>query len=137
MSVSAQHGLFVTVEDALFIADRLDKLCAGKDTAPARLAHVSKRLRQACAALTPSQEKTGSDRRKHLRGVPFDPEPGDYERYDVVETGEAAQLLGCSAANIRDLIRRDRLPARRAGNRWLVSSSAVLELAQRKAARRA
>ncbi|WP_448440399.1 helix-turn-helix domain-containing protein [Mycobacterium paraintracellulare] len=112
-------------------------MCDGTNPASARLAHLSKRLRQACVSLTPTQEKTGSDRRNHLRGVTFDLEPGDYVRYDVVETDEAAELLGCSAANVRDLIRRDRLPARRTGNRWLVSSSAVVELAQRKAARRA
>ncbi|WP_083198678.1 helix-turn-helix domain-containing protein [Mycobacterium malmoense] len=137
VSVSAQHGLFVTIDDALFIADRLDEICDRTNPAPARLAHLSRRLRQACVSLTPTQENTAPERPNHLRGVPFDPDPSDYARYGLVETDEAARTLGCSTANVRDLIRRGRLPARHVGRRWLVSSRAVVELAERKAAGRA
>lgn len=45
--------------------------------------------------------------------------------HEFVDTVTAAQVLGCTPANVRDLARRGTLPARRIGNRWLVSADAV------------
>ncbi|MBM4726057.1 DNA-binding protein [Rhodococcus sp. ABRD24] len=45
--------------------------------------------------------------------------------HEFVDTITAAEVLGCSPANVRYLVRRGTLPGRRVGNRWLVSADAV------------
>lgn len=50
--------------------------------------------------------------------------------YDLVDSGEAARILGCTPANVRDLARRGRLPSHRAGGRWLYPAAAVEQRAQ-------
>ncbi|ORW02483.1 helix-turn-helix domain-containing protein [Mycobacterium kyorinense] len=130
--ITAQHGLYLTVDDAAYLADFLDHVCRSMRPSP-RLADFARRLRKSCAALTPAQENG----RNHLRGVHSELDVSDHAAYDLVDTDEAARLLGCSAANVRDLVRRGRLPARRAGNRWLLPARVVVERAERKAGRRA
>jgi excisionase family DNA binding protein len=130
--ITAQHGLYLTVDDAAYLAEFLDHVCRNMHPSP-RLADFARRLKKSCAALTPAQE----NRRNHLRGVHSEPDMSEHRAYDLVDTDEAARLLGCSAANVRDLVRRGRLPAQRAGNRWLLPARVVIERAERKAARRA
>lgn len=45
--------------------------------------------------------------------------------HDLLDTTAAAHLLGCTTGNVRDLIRRRVLPARRAGGRWLLTANDV------------
>ncbi len=45
--------------------------------------------------------------------------------HDLLDTTAAAHLLGCTTGNVRDLIRRRVLPARRAGGRWLLAANDV------------
>lgn len=52
--------------------------------------------------------------------------------YDLVDTGEAASILGCTQANIRDLRRRGRLPGHNAGGRWLYPAASVIARAERR-----
>lgn len=56
--------------------------------------------------------------------------------YDLVDSVEAAAILGCTPANVRDLARRGRLPAHRAGRGWVYPAQAVAERAERQAAKR-
>lgn len=50
----------------------------------------------------------------------------------VLNTTQAARILQCTPANVRDLARRQVLPARRSGGRWVYPAEAV----QRRAAER-
>lgn len=130
--ITAQHGLYLTADDAAYLADFLDHVCRKMHPSP-RLVDFARRLRKSCAALTPAQENG----RNHLRHVHSEPEVSDHRAYDLVDTDEAARLLGCSAANVRDLIRRGKLPAHRAGRGYVLPARAVVERAERKAGRRA
>lgn len=53
----------------------------------------------------------------------------DYVHHEHVDTAEAARIIGCSAANVRDLCRRGVLPSRRSGHRWLPYAHAVQQYA--------
>lgn len=55
---------------------------------------------------------------------------------DVLDVAEAAKVLGIGAAGVRDLARRGRLPAVRAGRRWLLHAGSVVARAERQAAQR-
>lgn len=131
MTVTPQHGVFLTADDAGYLADLLEHLCRTKHPAP-RLAHLAGRFRKSCAALTPTQEN-GPNR---LRDVPTGTDEGHYAAYDLVDSGQAAQMLGIGPAGVRDLIRRGKLPGHRAGNRWVLPARAVVERAERQADRR-
>jgi hypothetical protein len=61
---------------------------------------------------------------------------GEPARYDLVDTREAATVLGCTPNGVRDLCRRGSLPSFRAGGRWLLPAASVIQRAERKAARR-
>ncbi|GAA1071981.1 helix-turn-helix domain-containing protein [Tsukamurella spumae] len=78
-----------------------------------------------------------SPRQEHSGGA-TDPagraESADPRRYDLLDTAEAGRILGISSDGVRARIRRGRLPAYRAGGRWLVLAEEVVALAERHAA---
>ncbi|EUA09411.1 DNA binding, excisionase family domain protein [Mycobacterium kansasii 732] len=130
--ITAQHGVYLTADDAAYLSEFLDHVC--RDMRPsAKLVDFARRLKKSCAALTPTQENG----RNRLRAVHSEAEVSNMAAYDLVDTDEAARLLKTSAANVRDLVRRGRLPAQRVGNRWLLPARVVVERAERQAARRA
>ena len=49
--------------------------------------------------------------------------------HELLDSDAAAQLLGCTAANVRDLARRGALPGRRVGGRWVFPVRAVVDRA--------
>lgn len=49
-----------------------------------------------------------------------------------ISSAEAARILHCTSANVRDLHRRGRLPARRVGGRWIFDARDVAALAARR-----
>lgn len=55
--------------------------------------------------------------------------------HELVDTGQAARLLGISPDTIRYHARRGNLPAQRAGGRWLYDAAAVAALAEQRARR--
>ncbi|MCA4997739.1 helix-turn-helix domain-containing protein [Tsukamurella tyrosinosolvens] len=59
---------------------------------------------------------------------------GDSRRYDLLTPAEAGRILGLSSDGVRARIRRGRLPAYRAGGRWLVLAADVVAEAERRAA---
>lgn len=125
-------GVLLDPDDARYLADLLDHLC--RTTRPsARLTHLAGRLRKSCASLTSTQENGPN----HLRDVHIEADPSDHRPYDLLDTDEAARLLGITPAGVRDLIRRGRLTAHRAGRGYLLPARLVVERADRKAARRA
>lgn len=62
-------------------------------------------------------------------------DPAGWLPGDVLDTDEAAAVLGISPAGVRDLARRGRIPAKRAGKRWLLLAAAVVARAERNAGR--
>ncbi|MCV7005659.1 helix-turn-helix domain-containing protein [Mycobacterium gordonae] len=54
----------------------------------------------------------------------------------MLDTGEAAAILGIGPNGVRDLVRRGKLPAHRAGGRLLLPALPVVERAERRAAKR-
>lgn len=124
-------GVLLDAAEAQFVLDALQALPAGCRPS-ARLADVIGRLRRSVEKLSAAQENTCADVRK------LDPQQdsGHIATYDLVDTGEAARILGCTPANVRDLARRGRIPAHRAAERWLYPARSVIVLAERRAARR-
>ena len=53
--------------------------------------------------------------------------------HDLVDTREAGQLLGISAAGVRQLIRRGQLTAYQLNGRWVVAAADVAARAERRA----
>lgn len=129
--ITAQHGVYLSADEATYLTNFLDHVCRAMQPSP-KLVDFARRLKKSCVGLTPTQEIG----RNRLRGVHSEPDVGDHAAYDLVDTDEAARLLECSAANVRDLVRRGRLPGHRSGNRWLLPARAVVERAERQAARR-
>lgn len=69
-------------------------------------------------------------------GVTVEAESVQHAAYDLVDTAEAAAILGISPGGVRYLADVGRLPAHRAGGRWLYPARSVVERAERQAARR-
>ncbi|MGD3151936.1 helix-turn-helix domain-containing protein [Tsukamurella tyrosinosolvens] len=57
----------------------------------------------------------------------------DHRPHDLIDTSEAAAVLGISTDAVRALARRGRLPAYRAGGRWVFPAQDVVALAERRA----
>ena len=72
----------------------------------------------------------------NARSIARQPDSPDYRPYDLLDTAEAAAICGVTGGGVRDLARRGRLPAHRAGGRWLFPAVAVVAYAERRAARR-
>lgn len=125
-------GIVLDATDVQYLVDALDALL--RDRRPsARLAAFIDRLRKTVAKTGGSPPETG----RHARLVGQQADPVHHAPYDVVTTGEAAQILRCTQNNVRDLVRRGRLPAHRAGRQLLLPATAVVTRAERKAARKA
>ncbi|MBM4695294.1 helix-turn-helix domain-containing protein [Rhodococcus hoagii] len=60
-------------------------------------------------------------------------DPSQSEVYALIDSGQAAAVLGCTPGNVRDLARRGRLAARRAGGRWVYSLLDVERVAAERA----
>lgn len=121
-------GVLLGPGDVAYLVDALDALL--RDRRPsAQLADVIARLRRAKLALT--QENACV----HVREVGAQDDSAQTAAYDLIASAEAAAILGCTAANVRDLARRGRLPRYRAGRGWVYPARSVIALAERRAAR--
>lgn len=121
-------GVIISADEVRVLVDALGVFRAvvrGQGARPtARLESLHTRLRAALG--TP---KTDADVRETYARV-SDPTGnagrGSSFGHDVVDTATAAQLLGTSAANARDLARRGVVPAVRVGGRWIFDRRGVL-----------
>lgn len=98
----------------------------------ARLTDVEMQLRKACASVSDSARDT----RVNVSKVGTQSDSRHTALYDLVDSAEAATILGCKPANVRDLARRGRLPRHRAGRGWVYPAASVVALAEKRAARR-
>lgn len=127
------NGVLLEAADAQYLLDALDALLQdGRRPAP-RLADFIARLRRSAEKLAPTQDDTCA----HVRKVGVQQDSVHTALYDLVDSAEAAAILGCTPANVRDLARRGRLPRHRAGGRWVYPAASVVALAERRATRKA
>jgi hypothetical protein len=92
-----------------------------------RLAEVTAKLGKTVAQADVSGRKTDATARN--QGPQAD--SSDDFGYALISSAEAANILGCSPGNVRDLRRRGVLPARSSGGRWLYKASDVVRRAER------
>ncbi len=90
-----------------------------------RGARLTPALQAICAQLdeaaAPTDAPTDAYARTSVPAAPWLP----LSSHDLLSSEEAADLLGCSPSNVRDLARRGALPAHRSGGRWLLERDAV------------
>lgn len=122
--------------DAAYVAEALSrffKVLSDQGSRPSQqLVDTQSKLRKAAVSASVSVQNEGP--RVRSLGQHHDPPQGGL--YDLVDSVAAARILGCTPANVRDLARRGRLPAHRAGSRWLYPAAAVVERAELQAAKR-
>lgn len=124
-------GILLEPTDARYLLDALDALL--RDRRPsAQLAQFIDRFRRTVAKSGVSESITGADTRE----VGSQQDSVHYAPYDVLDTAEAAAILGITANGVRDLARRGVLPSHRAGGRHLFPAVAVVARAEQIAAKR-
>lgn len=124
-------GVLLPPDDARYLLDALDALLQGRHPAP-RLSDFIERLRRMAGKLAIAQEDTAVCARK----VDAQQDSGDIALYDLLDSREAAEILGCTQSNVRDLANRGRIPSYRAGGRRVYPAASVVALAEHRAARR-
>lgn len=126
------NGVLLEAPDARYLLDALDALLQGGRRPSPRLADFIARLRRSAENLTPAQDISCAG----VRRVDLRRDSEHIALYDLVDSAEAAAILGCTSANVRDLARRGRLPRHRAGRGWVYPARSVVELAEKRAAKR-
>lgn len=126
------RGVLLSPDDARFAVEAFAALL--RDRRPsAQLADFIERLQARTDAATGVSGRGTGD---HARNIAAQPGSPDYLPYDVLTSAEVAAIVGVSPNGARDLARRGRLAAHRAGGRWLYPAAAVVAYAERRAARR-
>ncbi|WP_194786762.1 helix-turn-helix domain-containing protein [Mycobacteroides abscessus] len=122
--------------EAAYLSESLTRLCGALSEhglrPSARLSALQDKLAKACASASDS----GRDTCVRVRDVGDAQHSGHAGAYDLLDSAEAATILGCTPANVRDLARRGRLAAHRAGRGWVYPARAVIALAERRAVAR-
>ncbi|MEV6096033.1 helix-turn-helix domain-containing protein [Nocardia sp. NPDC051981] len=134
MAIEATRpGVVLDLDDAAWVARALahlvDRINRDPGVVPgARLVAVTERLTRACeiARRTTSAASHGAS------SALVEPEAADDAAYEWITAVEAARILGCSPANVRDRAQRGTLPARRAGGRWVLPAAAIERAAQQR-----
>ena len=124
-------GVLLEADDARYLLDALQVLLIGRTPSP-RLGVFIERLRRSAEKLARTQDDTAVSARK----IDAQPNSGHIALYDLVDTREAADILGCTQSNVRDLANRGRLPSHRAGGRRVYPAASVVLLAEQRAAKR-
>ena len=124
-------GVMLSVADVRYALDAFAALLV--DRAPsAQLDRFIGQLRKSVARASDTAATCRVDARK----VGSQQDSVHTARYDLLDTGEAAGILGIGPNGVRDLVRRGKLPAHRAGGRLLLPALPVVERAERRAAQR-
>jgi hypothetical protein len=126
------EGVMLGADDAAFLIEMFEQLRKRGLNVAGRLADFEARLRKACANVSSRAENSCADVSK----VGEQQDSGHAAPYDLVDSGEAARILGCTSANVRDLARRGTLPRHRAGRGWVYPAASVIALSEKRAAGR-
>ena len=124
------NGIILSRQEVSYTLRAFEVLLRNRRPSP-QLAEFLARLARSAAASDVGREKP-------YGGVSLgdnDHDPAGWLPGDVLDTDEAAAVLGISPAGVRDLARRGRLPAKRAGKRWLLAAAPVVARAERNASR--
>lgn len=132
MTAERINGVLLSDADARFLCAALDALLQDGRRPSPRLHDFIVNLRKSVEKLADSQ----ADMLAGVRKLGGHEDSSHTAAYDLVDSAEAAAILGCGPANVRDLRRRGRLPCHRAGGRWLYPARAVVALAEQRAAKR-
>lgn len=135
MITGLRGAVLLDSADAAYLAEALQRLCAQlpQGLSPSgKLGAIHAQLAKAVAYASNQGRDTSVD----VREVGEQRDSRHAAAYDLVDSGEASRILGCTPANVRDLARRGRLPRHRAGGRWLYPARSVVVLAEERAARR-
>ena len=125
-------GVLLSAADARFAVEAFAALLRDRHPS-AQLADFVDRLQAKTVAATgATTPNTGT----HARNIAPQSDSQHYAAYDVLDSAEVAAIVGITPNGVRDLARRGRLPARRAGKHWLFPAPAVIAYAERRAARR-
>lgn len=126
------RGVLLSPEDARFAVEAFAALL--RDRRPsAALADFLERLRARTDAVAGASGRIAGGVARNIAAQRDSPE---YAAYDVLTSTEVAAIVGISPNGVRDLARRGRLAAHRAGGRWLFPATSVVAYAERRAARR-
>lgn len=120
MSARPIRGIFLPVDDALFLAAALRQLVHALQRMNQRPVPRVVELERELAGSVRSSE-TGTSEQDASEVVP----QSIYD--DLWGTTRAAAVLGCSSENVRGLCRRGVLPATRTAGRWLIPAEAVTD----------
>jgi len=120
-------GVLLEPADAEYLLKALDVLLANQH-ASAQLSAFIDRLRKTAENLATTADNTSAGGR--MLGSQRD--SAHTAPYDLVDTSEAAAILGCTSRNVRDLGARGVLPRHRAGGRWLYPVASVEARAARR-----
>lgn len=123
-------GVLLSTREVQYVLAAFEVLLRGRRPSPT-LADFIARLGRSAAAADVEHGKTcgGASLTGHGR---------DAETWlagDVLDSDEAAAVLGITPAGVRDLARRGRLPAKRAGGRWVLHAASVVKRAEARAGR--
>lgn len=126
------RGVLLSPDDARFAVDAFTALL--RDRRPsAQLEDFVDRLRRQTDA---AADVPGRITDAGVRNVAPQQDSPQYALYDLLDTTEAAAIVGVTGGGVRDLARRGRIAAHRAGGRWLYPAAAVVAYAEQRAARR-
>lgn len=125
-------GVLLSPDEARYAVAAFDALLGDGRRATPRLAAFIDKLRKSGAPRQVSGALSGAD----ARVVAPELDSLHATVYDLVDSSEAARILGITNSGVRDLCRRGALPGRRAGGRWVIPVAAVVARAERQAARR-
>ena len=130
MTIEKVSGVLLDASDADYLARAVKLLAAFLDAKEgsqpsSRLVDLERRLSRA------SSDATRSTTGGYVSGAKDSADRDALSAYEFVDTERAANILGCTPGNVRDLARRGRLPAVRSGGRWLYPAAAVVARAER------
>lgn len=130
MSIEPVTGVLLGADDArevLRVIAAYERALAETRRQPSlRLTSLRNKLSRATSRV-PTRD-THVDARKQAA----QPDSGVDHAHELFDTAQAAAVLGITSDAVRDLARRGRLPARKAGGRWLLAARAVVDRAERR-----
>ena len=123
MSTRVVSGVLLAPEDAAYLArllaDSARALGRHGVYLPDRAVTLARFLADASSDVRASTPATPSELLVSSESTDADP---------LIDTATAAEVLGCTTANVRDLCRRGRLQGVRHNGRWLVEQTSLREL---------